>query len=146
MDRDDLNPTNMALDAEDLFARARWQRSRMRQSMVWHPPTDVYEFEGRILILVEIAGMREREFQVTMQGRHLIINGTRQLAITPGQMDESAQCHQLEINRGHFRTDVYLPWEPDVQAITATYHDGILRVEIPQSPRPQIRIVTLDQD
>ena len=42
---------------------------------VWRPPTDVYELEETLVVRVEIAGMREEDFIIQLNGRILSIRG-----------------------------------------------------------------------
>jgi HSP20 family molecular chaperone IbpA len=39
----------------------------------WRPPTDVYETEDAIIIRVEVAGMRESDFTISLVKRNLTI-------------------------------------------------------------------------
>lgn len=111
----------------------------VRHSTLWHPPTDVYELDDRLIVTVEIAGMREGDFSVTLQAQQLIISGIRQRV-------NSADCayHQLEIRFGEFRTEVNLPWPVQRDDVSATYRDGFLRVEMPHAGKRQVEIVNVD--
>ena len=113
----------------------------VRHATVWRPPTDVFEQEGRLIVVVEIAGMHHSDFNVMLQGQRLIISGIRQRA-TP----RDCAYHQLEIPYGEFRAEVSLPWPVLRDAVTASYRDGFLRVELPHAPAQRIQIVTLDED
>ena len=114
----------------------------VRHASVWHPPTDVFERDDTLIVLVEIAGMRHSDFSVTLQGQRLIIGGIRERATL-----KDCAYHQLEIPYGEFRTEVSLPWPVARDAVTATYRDGFLRVELPHAPTQKVQIVTVnDQD
>jgi len=113
----------------------------VRHVTVWQPPTDVYEQDGRLIVLVEIAGMREGDFNVTLQSQQLIISGARQR-----KTREDCAFHQLEIPFGEFRTEVSLPWLVARDEVSAQYRDGFLRVELPHAPAQKITIVNLEAD
>ena len=112
----------------------------VHHATVWHPPTDVYEKENHLVVVVEIAGMRDGDFNVQLQGQRLIISGSRE---RPAQ---SADCafHQLEIPFGEFRTEVSVPWPVARDEVTASYRDGFLRVELPHAPAQKIQIVNVE--
>lgn len=133
--------SELNLDASDPLDQVIWQRVviRHQHSPAWRPPMDVYELEDRLIILVEIGGMRDSDFQIVLQGRHLIISGVRRLAVAP----EGVTCHQMEIRQGEFRADIYLPWDVQREQIAAAYRDGLLRIELPQSRRQQIQIINV---
>lgn len=125
------------LDTDTTFRR--WVI--VRHTTVWHPPTDVYERENQLIVLVEIAGMRDGDFNVTLQGQRLTIGGVRQRLTSP-----DCAYHQLEIPYGEFRTEVSLPWPVARDEVVATYRDGFLRVELPHAPAQKVHIVNVDID
>ena len=47
------------------------------RSGVWSPPTDVYEAEDAYIVRVELAGMSESDFEITLEDGFLNISGTR---------------------------------------------------------------------
>jgi HSP20 family molecular chaperone IbpA len=100
----------------------------VRHSHAWRPPTDVYEDNDSLVILVEVAGMQKGEFNVVLDERHLMVSGTR-----PPRLNTKPAFHQLEVRYGEFRVDVELPWPVDENGVEATYDDGFLRVELPRA-------------
>ncbi len=113
----------------------------VRHATVWRPPTDVYEQDDRLIVVVEIAGMHHSDIQVMLQGQRLIISGVR-------ERHTARDCafHQLEIPYGEFRTEVSLPWPVVRDEVTASYRDGFLRVELPHAPAQKIQIVSVDEE
>ncbi|PJF38162.1 MAG: Hsp20/alpha crystallin family protein [Phototrophicales bacterium] len=92
------------------------------------PPTDIIELKDRLVVLVEIAGMRIDDFKVILQdAKHLIIMGQRQRPTF-----ESPAYYQVEISVGHFRIDVQLPYAIDRERVEAHYADGFLRIDLPR--------------
>ena len=111
----------------------------VRHTTAWHPPTDVYEIDDRLVVAVEIAGMRDGDFNVTLQGQRLTISGSRRRMTGP-----DCAYYQLEISFGDFRTEVDLPWPVSREDVSATYRDGFLRVELPHATAQQVQIVSVD--
>ena len=112
----------------------------VRTSHIWRPPTDVMEDENRLYVIIEIAGMQQGEFNVTISDRRLTITGFRQM---PARA--RAAYHQLEVRYGEFRSDVSLPWAVNEQAIIARYEDGFLYIELPRSHADSARIVPVEK-
>ncbi len=106
----------------------------VRHIHAWRPPTDVIEDEGRLYVIVEIAGMSEADFTITIAGQRLIIAGSR-----PVQQHLRSELrlafHQLEINYGEFRTEVMLPWVVNEDEVAAHYEDGFLTIVLPRLHR-----------
>lgn len=112
----------------------------MRHSHVWHPPTDVVELEDRLLVLIEVAGMKEGNFHIAIQDRHLIITGRR-----PSPLTSQSGYYQLEISYGDFRSDVILPWAVAEDDIQAAYNDGFLKVELPRARGRRVHVVDVNK-
>lgn len=104
------------------------------EGQIWRPPTDVYETDDSIIVKVEVAGMAEDDFAITLADRTLIIAGVRR--------DPSAKLgyHQMEIPYGEFRTDVYVSEAIDVDGIEATYESGFLLVALPKATTRRVTI------
>lgn len=137
----DLPPTRSQSDL-DLDEAARGTVRRwvvVRHVTVWHPPTDVYEIDDKLIVAVEIAGMREGDFNISLHSKKLLISGTRKRT-TPSE----ASYHQLEIAFGEFRTEVNLPWPVERDEVTATYRDGFLKIVLPHAAARSVHIVSLD--
>lgn len=95
-------------------------------SHVWSPPTDLYETEDKYVVRVEIAGLRDQDFSVTLDNNYLVITGSR-----PDVLERRAY-HQMEIRFGEFSTVVALPSQVDSDQTIAEYSDGFLVVMLPK--------------
>jgi HSP20 family protein len=110
----------------------RW-RNGVR-SHVWCPATDVYETEDTIIVRVEIAGMREENFSISLSGRVLSVRGSR-----PDILERRAY-HQMEIFFGDFLTEVELPGPVLSDQVTAEYIAGFLRLVFPKDKPKKIQV------
>ncbi len=116
-------------DLNDVFQFFGWQ-VQIRPA-IWSPPTDVYETEDAYVIRVEIAGMREEDFEITLEGNYLLIQGQRP------DISERRAYHQMEIRFGRFASIVELPPDVDIQRVEAEYRSGFLFVTLPKA-RPNL--------
>ena len=121
---------------QDILAPTRWVVARHMQT--WRPPTDVYEIDEAIVVRVEIAGMKESDFGISLQGRLLTITGMRD------DPRPKVAYHQMEIRYGEFRVEVYLHWAVDPEAVMAVYADGFLRVTLPRVQPRKLHPVELN--
>jgi HSP20 family protein len=103
------------------------------RASVWSPPTDVYETEQAYVTRVEIAGMREEDFEILVENHTLIISGTR-----PDY--ERRAYQQMEIRFGKFSTAVHLPGPVNMDQARAEYKDGFLTVTIPKATPNQVKV------
>jgi HSP20 family protein len=112
----------------DLFVD--WSRTRYvtRRSSAFSPNVDVYYCgePQRAIVKVDLAGVELSEVGIEVSGRHLAIVGERQM-----QESEGRVYQQIEIPSGSFRRVVELQVEVDAERASATYEEGILRIELP---------------
>jgi HSP20 family protein len=106
---------------------------------IWQPPTDLYETPGSYVIQVEIAGMQDGEFQVTLEGRTVVISGSR---LVP---NNAHAYFQMEIPSGEFITTVELPGAVDHEQIEAEYGDGFLKIVLPKAQASQVDVSSRDE-
>jgi HSP20 family protein len=97
------------------------------RSSIWSPPTDVYETEESYVVRVEVAGMRDEDFEVTIENNSLLVSGIRP------DTSERRAFHQMEIRFGKFATAVGLPNPVDVDGSLAEYSDGFLTITLPKT-------------
>jgi HSP20 family protein len=99
----------------------------------WNPPTDAYETENAFIVRIEIAGMREEDFEVSFENNILRIGGSR--------MDQSDRraYHQMEIRFGKFSAAVPVPVPVDLDYAAAHYVNGILTVTLPRNKSNQVK-------
>jgi HSP20 family protein len=96
------------------------------RSTTWSPPTDVYETEENYVIKMEVAGMRDDDFEVTFEGNTLLIRGQR------SDRNEKRAYHQMEIRFGRFEIAVEVPVVIDIEKAIAEYKDGFLIIVLPK--------------
>ena len=104
------------------------------RSSVWSPPTDVYETEEAYVIRVEIAGMREDDFEVLLENDTLLISGSRP------DLTERRAYQQMEIRFGKFLTALNLPGPVSIEQARAEYKDGFLTVVLPKATPNKIKV------
>jgi HSP20 family protein len=101
---------------------------------IWSPPTDVYETEKEYVVRVEIAGMRESDFEVTFENGFLFINGVRP------DISERRAYHQMEIRFGKFSTTLAVPGPVDLDHSEAQYKDGFMTVVLLKAKSKDVKI------
>lgn len=129
-----INPRWYSSDKPQSFGAdtTRW-RNDMR-AHIWRPATDVYETEDSVVVRVEIAGMKEEDFSISLTGRLLTVRGNR-----PDILERRAY-HQMEIFFGEFSTEIELPAPVLSDEVTAEYIAGFLRLVFPKDRPKRIRV------
>lgn len=100
----------------------------------FHPPTDLYETNDKIVVRVEIAGVNDNDFIIIFDQNILTISGVR------NESPERKAYHQMEIHFGEFSTAIEIPFPIDKNKIEAVYENGFLWVFLPKATPRQIYI------
>jgi len=100
----------------------------------WHPATDLFETPDEYIIKVEIAGMKEEDFLVSVEGATVLVAGQRPLVNPEGAF------HRLEIPYGDFSTTVEIPHDIRREGIEAVYQNGFLTIRLPKAHPVNIEI------
>lgn len=113
------------------YSGLRWG---FQHEAVWRPPTDVFETDDRVVVVVEIAGLHDGDYEISLIGRALIISGERR--------DRAGKLayQQMEIRYGKFRTQIHLPWPIESTGIDVSYENGLLKVALQKALARRIPI------
>jgi HSP20 family protein len=104
------------------------------RSNIWSPPTDLYETEEAYVVRVEIAGMREDDFEVLLENNTLLVSGSRP------DLTERRAYQQMEIRFGKFSTALNLPGPVNIEQARAEYKDGFLNIVLPKAKSNQTKV------
>lgn len=121
------NFDRMRREIDELFGDV-FERSGFGPGRAFTPEVDVYYCgqPARAIVKAELAGVDIDELSLEIRGRQLIIAGERRAQEASGRLYQ-----QIEIAHGPFRRVVELGADVEADRASATYEDGILRIEIP---------------
>ena len=105
------------------------------------PLMDIYETEDHLVVVMEIAGMKAEDIQVTFEKDILSISGSRKEPPSPPK----TRLHQMEIDYGRFQRTLRIPFPLKSDDFKATYRQGFLVITVPKaqepiSPRVEVKI------
>ena len=105
----------------------------------WEPSVDVYETENEVVILIELAGVKEDEIEVAVDNKIVTIRGDRK-DIKRGIRRTYSQ---MEILWGPFERNIPLTTNVDVSQVKAYYESGFLEVVLPKLNDDKYRQVSI---
>jgi HSP20 family molecular chaperone IbpA len=100
----------------------------------YRPPVDVIELENDFVVRVEIAGMRENDFNIRYEKGILTVLGNRK------DPHKANTFHQMEIRYGDFRIDILLNQPIVANSIGAVYDNGFLEIRLNKAVSKEIHI------
>ncbi len=106
---------------------------------VWEPAIDVYETDEQLVVVVELAGVSEKDIEIVVNRSTFVIRGERKAASASGHRT----YHQMEIASGPFERGIALPVAVVPGQTRASYRDGLVAVILPKVKEKQTRRVRI---
>ena len=133
------NIERMRREIGELFDDA-WSRVALSPRQRFRPNVDVYYCGDppKAVVKADLAGVPIDDVQLEVRGRTLVISGERRAAELEGRVYQ-----QLEIEHGPFLREIQLGADVLADQASATYENGILRIEIPLVTRTEAKRVPI---
>lgn len=117
-------------DMENLMERFFAEEGRVLPwSDGFAPRVSVAETEAAFEVTLELPGMKPEDFAIEMKGDELWISGSKK----EEKEEKGKTYHWTERQYGEFRRAVPLTAAVKVDAITADYKEGVLKVVLPKA-------------
>jgi HSP20 family protein len=111
------------------------------QRGAWVPPVDIFETDGRDLVIkAEVPDMTREDIEVTVENNTLTLSGTKKL---PPDIKEE-QFRRIERSYGSFSRSFTLPQTVDASKVAAEYRNGVLTVKLPFKDEAKPRTITVE--
>lgn len=94
----------------------------------WTPLVDVYETDEAYVVQAELPGISQADIQLRVDGSRVILKGERRLAAST----RPDSFHRMERSYGPFERSFVFPAPIDEEKISAVFHEGILRLDLPK--------------
>jgi HSP20 family protein len=94
----------------------------------WQPAIDVYETDNDVVVLVELAGVKQDEIEVIVNNNILTIRGERR----DKKQGIRRTYFQMEILWGSLQREIPLPANVNTNQVKAFYENGFLEVILPK--------------
>ena len=108
----------------------------------WNPSVDIYENKDQIILEAELPGMRQDDFELTVENNVITLRGERQFE----KKEESDNYHRVERSYGSFTRSFTLPQTVSAEGATAEYSNGVLRVTLPKREETKARRIQVNNE
>jgi HSP20 family protein len=103
------------------------------------PPVDIYEDEHKLVLKLEVPGVKESDLDVQVEGRTLTVRGERKFSTE----EKEENFHRIEHRYGTFARSFTLPNTVDAENVKASYDAGVLQVELLKKPEAKPRQIKI---
>ena len=90
------------------------------------PPVDIYEDEHKIVLKLEVPGVKQDELDVRVENHTLTVRGERKFE----KEEKEENFHRIERRYGTFFRAFTLPTMVDTENVKADYDSGVLKLEL----------------
>lgn len=105
----------------------------------WAPSVDIYENKDQIVLEAELPGMKQEDFDLSIENNVLTLRGERKFEKT----DETDNYHRVERSYGSFTRSFTLPQTVSPEGANAEYNNGVLRVTLPKREETKARRIQI---
>ena len=108
----------------------------------WNPSVDIYENKDQIVLEAELSGMKQEDFELTVENSVITLRGERRFE----KFDEADNYHRVERSYGAFTRSFTLPQTVSAEGATAEYRNGVLRVTLPKREETKSRRIEISSE
>jgi HSP20 family protein len=90
------------------------------------PPVDVYEDEHKIVLKLEVPGLKESDLDIQIENNVLTVKGERKFE----KEEKEENFHRIERRYGSFYRSFTIPNTVNPDSVKAGYEAGVLKVEL----------------
>jgi HSP20 family protein len=117
----------------------RWPSFRMRrvsETANWFPEIDVFERDNRLVMKIDLPGMKKDDVKVEVTDGHLTISGERKSEAE----ERKEHFYRCEREYGSFYRAIPLPEGVKLEDAKAIFSDGVLEVSVPLPVQPEAKV------
>lgn len=103
------------------------------------PPVDIYEDDQRLVLKLEVPGVKQDDIDIQVEGRTLTVRGERKF----DREEKQENFHRVEHRYGTFARSFTLPNSVDAENVKATYDAGVLQLEFPKKAEAKPRQIKI---
>jgi HSP20 family protein len=106
----------------------------------WSPEIEIFERDNKFFVRADLPGLTKENVKVQVVHDELTIEGERKL----DKEETKEGFYRTERNYGGFYRRIPLPEYVRAEATQATFKNGVLEVEIPTIPVPEVKKRTIE--
>ena len=90
------------------------------------PPVDIYEDEHKVVLKLEVPGMKQEDFDIRVENNTLTVRGERKFE----KEEKEENFHRIERRYGSFYRAFTAPNTVNTENVQASYDAGVLKIEL----------------
>ena len=108
------------------YNRTQGDSNDLMTTASFAPPVDIYEDEHKIVLKLEVPGMKESDLDIQLENNVLTVKGERKLE----KEEKEENFHRIERRYGSFYRSFTIPNTVNAESVKAGYDAGVLRIQL----------------
>ena len=104
------------------------------------PAVDIYEDEQKLVLKLEVPGVKQEDIDVRLENQTLIVRGERKFEAE----EKEENFHRIERRFGSFVRSFTLPVTVDTASVSAKYDAGVLAIQLQKKETAKPRQVRVE--
>jgi HSP20 family protein len=104
------------------------------------PPVDIYEDEHKIVLKLEVPGLKESDLDIQLENNVLTIRGERKFE----KEEKEENFHRIERRYGSFYRSFTVPNTVNSESVKASYDAGVLKLELEKRPEAKPKQIKVE--
>jgi HSP20 family molecular chaperone IbpA len=129
------NTKEMELQEQELVQE---ETERTRECRCFVPRTDIYEVEDEIILALDMPGINENAFEITLEKNILNVKGYAQI-----EEPDEYTLTLVEYETGDYERSFRVSDAIAKDKIEAVYNDGVLRLTLPKAEQAKARKIAV---
>ena len=121
------------------YGRGQGQGDDTLSAASFAPPVDIYEDDQKLVLKLEVPGVKQDDIDIQVEGRTLTVRGERKF----DKEEKQENFHRVEHRYGTFARSFTLPNSVDAENVKATYDAGVLQLEFPKKAEAKPRQIKI---
>ena len=102
---------------------------------VWSPQLEVFERDNKFVVRVDLPGLKKEDVKIELTHDELTIEGERKFE----KEEKEEGFYRSERIYGEFSRRIAIPEHVKAESAVATFKDGVLVIEMPTLPVPELK-------
>jgi HSP20 family protein len=104
------------------------------------PPVDIYEDEHKIVLKLEVPGLKESDLDIQLENNVLTVKGERKFE----KEEKEENFHRIERRYGSFYRSFTVPNTVNAESVKASYDAGVLKLELEKRPEAKPKQIKVE--
>ncbi|MFZ0590059.1 MAG: Hsp20/alpha crystallin family protein [Bryobacteraceae bacterium] len=130
-----MNPFSVMRRMAEEMDRVFGAGGHAREEVLWSPPIEVSEGEGKYIVRAELAGLKPEDVTLEIENGALTLQGERK----SHHEEKKDDMHRTEIRYGRFFRRIPLPEGASLDQARARFDNGVLEITVPVPQREDQR-------